>query len=173
MRESEFQVDETIFKVPRRLEEESDGQRKLSLLNGCWWSRVSLEIRVLGLRPKLLEFYLSGLATHPYMPNKETWWRTEKGGLLCGTGNHAAWATVHLLHLQSSSGNQGRGQKVCIVKQSWSQCVDHYLSPCPQRGSRQVVIAVIIGQDKRVTVASWVVCPAVSFCRGSFLCLSW
>jgi hypothetical protein len=32
-----------------------------------------VEIRVLDPKSKLLGFHMSGLVTHPYKPNKETW----------------------------------------------------------------------------------------------------
>jgi hypothetical protein len=45
-----------------------------------------IETGVLNPRPKLLEFHMPGPATYTSTPNKEAWWRTEKGYLLHGLG---------------------------------------------------------------------------------------
>jgi hypothetical protein len=47
---------------------------------------TKIKTGVLDPRPKILDFHMSGLTTHSYIPNKETWRIAEKGDLLCGLG---------------------------------------------------------------------------------------
>jgi hypothetical protein len=51
-----------------------------------YWRKLKcvIEIRILDSRPKYLGFHMSGLATTPYIPNKEIWWKAEKGNSLHG-----------------------------------------------------------------------------------------
>jgi hypothetical protein len=66
------------------------GQFPLGVTAGCQLFQIALlqdtETGVLDPRPKLLGFHMLGPVTHPYLPNKETWKRAEKGDLLHDPG---------------------------------------------------------------------------------------
>jgi hypothetical protein len=58
-----------------------------------WNIICDLETGVLGPRPKLLGFRMSSLGTHPYTPNKETWWvKGREGKFVMCTYSHGKTA---------------------------------------------------------------------------------
>lgn len=67
---------------------------------------------------------------------------------------------IDISYMFKKTMNWGRGRELfIIIKQSCSQCVPGALIPYFGRVFRELVMAIISGQDQQTTVAWQVICP--------------